>query len=426
MGSCCIVCRDTNRIKVSPKDNTSEAPTTLVPMAMTARPHSFAYNEGMTHLHMVIDNLNPISLPHHENRGFTTHLKHLTLMSSSPHHHATTSTQHDLSLLLVATAPRLRTLDIRGINRQDSAVVHTMLKHVVHMKLLLRCEILESMVQNDKRALSPNIETMHVTFGAVTPSVTTLLALWMWATSKCGHTLYCVITKWTEDFETLLKQRLAATIEGHHQSLRLFRFDVDVLDPAFDDPLGHRAILDAWHMFLNGNTNTHIEPNPPDSDTQHTLQDTMLKITQSPNANLRLPWKTLDEMITLDENALQHNISGMYLIFGTPVPVLSTLKGMIALWKWATSSPGRSLHCVINHWRTILLPPFFLENALKNRHLIHENRMPVHAFRFALSEFTLEMQDALCPKTHNGILLHAWDMFFMDRVFTKVRTNLSQ
>ena len=45
MGSCCIVCRDTNGIKVSPKDNTGpsigEAPTTLIPNAnvATATPH---------------------------------------------------------------------------------------------------------------------------------------------------------------------------------------------------------------------------------------------------------------------------------------------------------------------------------------------------------------------------------------------------
>ena len=381
----------------------------------------------MTHLHIIMDNLNPTS-PHHH--GFTTHLKHLTLTSSPHHHHGTTITHYDLSSVLVLTAPQLRTLDLRGINRGDSTVVHAMLKHVVHIKLLLHCDILESIVQNDKQALSPNIVTMHVTFEAVTPSMNALLALWTWATSKSGHSMHCVIKNWTEEFETRLKTQLACTINGQTVH-RLLHFDIEILDPAFDDPLSHDLIQEAWHMFVDHTTIICTTPNTfaiHNKNKEHAIRDIVLKISQSADMTLRLPWKTLEAIINADENVLLHNVSMIYVILGEPTVVqsLPRLKTMIALWKWATSTPGHALHCVINQWRATLLPPSFLEDALKDYHLIDEDRVPAHSFRFALSEFTFEMQDALCPKIYSGVLLHAWNMFFVDRIFTKVRTNLSR
>ena len=63
---------------------------------------SFLCNETITRQHIVMDTLSPVT--RYDNHGFTPHLKHLSVTSSSPVHHASSFSKNNLSSILVMTA----------------------------------------------------------------------------------------------------------------------------------------------------------------------------------------------------------------------------------------------------------------------------------------------------------------------------------
>ena len=413
---------------------------------------SFIYTEKLTHLRIVIDTLNPI--PRHDNHNFTPQLKHLHLMSLSPNQNATSFTKNNLSAVLVMMAPQLQSLDLCGINAADSTVIHTMMKHVHDLKLILQWDTLETLVQRHKHIICPNIATIQLIFGDATPSLVGLVALWKWATSKCNHCLYCVIMKWTEDFQMVLQTHLGHHLTGRWCGSTLVRLSllvVEMRDETFDAVVNGRVVQDAWHLFVDHDTRFYM--NMATLDFYHTnqctktdLQDMIHKINHVHHSTLRIRWKTLEELIEMDETVLMHSIANIHVTFGEPIvfkPIIKNmiavwkskahvtfsdpndtkpkLTTMVALWKWATSNPGHSLHCVVTDWKHTFVSSSHLEYLLKHQGLIGET---ADAVPFGLSEFIFEMQDTTFPKMYTGVVLRAWEMFFLDRDVTDVKTNL--
>ena len=387
---------------------------------------SFLYNETITRLHIVLDTLSPVT--RYDNHGFTPQLKHLSVTSSSPIHHASSFTKNNLSSVLVMTAPQLRTVDIRGLNSEDSSVVHAMLKHVLNVKLMLHWEILKSLVEHNKNALSPNVATMHVTFGSDAPCVFVLLALWLWATSKCDHWLYCVITKWTDAFRLVLETELDTAIKKRRPvNVRLARLSIELVDVTSNGDIHHSAVQSAWHMFIDQHTRICTNLNTLDLTdiANNELQGMITEIRQSVDVTLRLPWDTLERLVDVDENILTHNVATIHVVFGTPSVVRAPhMDTVVALWKWATTRSGHRLHCLVTNWTSFFMPKQQLEDSLVKRMLLDEHRIPKEDFRCALAEFTLDMHDATFVKMYHNIVLCGWSPFFWDRTMTKVTATI--
>ena len=430
--------------------------TAVVSSRLTSNRGSFIYTENLTHLRMVIDTLNPV--PRHDNHNFTPQLKHLHLMSRSTHQAATAFTKNNLSSVLVRMAPQLRTLDLRGINACDSTVVHAMMKHVHNLKLVLHWDTLETLIRHHKHTLSPDIATILVIFGNGTPSVFGLVALWKWATSKGDHCLHCVITKWTDDLRIALQTQLGQRTPGNwccpiaagkapfHLSLLV----IEMQDKSFDFVVQARALQDAWHLFVDHNTRVLMNQTTLDlyNTTTH-VADMINQIRQVRLSTLRIRWTTLESLVDLDENVLAQSISNIHVTFGEPFmfkPIVKKrtakresiphvtfgepldtkprLTTMVVLWKWATSRPGHRLHCVVTDWRTTFVASSQLEHVLTNEGLIGERRHPRDVAPCGLSEFVFEMQDSAFPKLYMAVVLQAWQLFFLDRSVTDVKTNL--